>query len=138
MMSKIDEIKNIPTVFKKCYDYKDASIARESGFYPFFKPIQRNSGTKVYIDGRELLMAGSNNYLGLANDPRLKEAAESVVEQYGTSCSGSRFMNEHSIFTSSWRQNWQSLWGKRLLYAIPQDIRQTLVPFLQYWEKGII
>jgi len=92
-MSKKDEIKSIPTVFKKCYDYKDASDARESGFYPFFKPIQRNSGTKVYIDGRELLMAGSNNYLGLANDPRLKEAAESVVEQYGTSCSGSRFMN---------------------------------------------
>ena len=92
-MSKKEEKQTIPTVFQKCYDYKDASEARESGFYPFFKPIQRNSGTKVYINNRELLMAGSNNYLGLANDPRLKEAAESVVEQYGTSCSGSRFMN---------------------------------------------
>jgi 8-amino-7-oxononanoate synthase len=79
--------------FQKCFDFDEANEARESGLYPFFKPIQRNSGSKVFIDGRELLMAGSNNYLGLANDPRLKEAAESVVERYGTSCSGSRFMN---------------------------------------------
>jgi 8-amino-7-oxononanoate synthase len=61
--------------------------------YPFFKPISRSEGSKVYIDGREMLMLGSNNYLGLANDPRMKEAAEIAAERYGTSCSGSRFMN---------------------------------------------
>ena len=92
-MSNKEENQKISPVFKKCYAFEDANEARQAGLYPFFKPIQRNSGTKVYIDDRELLMAGSNNYLGLANDPRLKEAAESVVEQYGTSCSGSRFMN---------------------------------------------
>lgn len=87
------ENRRIPSLLQKCHDYGDAAAVREAGLYPFFKSIQRNSGTKVYIDGKELLMAGSNNYLGLANDPRLKEAAESVVERYGTSCSGSRFMN---------------------------------------------
>ncbi len=92
-MSNTKEKKEIKPVLEKCFAFQDANMARLSGLYPFFKPIQRNSGTKVYIDNRELLMAGSNNYLGLANDPRLKEAAESVVEQYGTSCSGSRFMN---------------------------------------------
>jgi 8-amino-7-oxononanoate synthase len=92
-MSKTKEHNEIQPLLEKCFAYQDANLARQAGLYPFFKPIQRNSGTKVYIDGREMLMAGSNNYLGLANDPRLKEAAESVVEQYGTSCSGSRFMN---------------------------------------------
>ncbi len=81
------------TIFNKCYDFKEAEEARTSGIYPFFKPIEKSQGTKVYIEGREMLMAGSNNYLGLANDPRLKEAAEKAVERYGTSCSGSRFMN---------------------------------------------
>src|SRR6056297_2885444 len=80
-------------IFDKCYDFKEAAEARTSGIYPFFKSIERSQGTKVYIEGREMLMAGSNNYLGLANDPRLKEAAEKAVERYGTSCSGSRFMN---------------------------------------------
>lgn len=87
------EAKAKKTIFNKCYDFKDAAEARETGIYPFFKPIARAQGTKVYIEGREMLMAGSNNYLGLANDPRLKEAAEKAVERYGTSCSGSRFMN---------------------------------------------
>lgn len=79
--------------FTKCYDFKDAEIARSTDMYPFFRPIERCSGSRVIIEGREMIMAGSNNYLGLANDPRLKVAAERVVERYGTSCSGSRFMN---------------------------------------------
>ncbi len=84
---------NYPPIFHKCYEFTEAETARSSGIYPYFKPITRSQGSKVYIGGRELLMMGSNNYLGLANDPRLKEAAEQVVERYGTSCSGSRFMN---------------------------------------------
>lgn len=88
---KSTEIKK--TIFEKCLGFKDAENARRTGIYPFFKPIERSVGTKVYIEGTEMLMAGSNNYLGLANDPRLKEAAERAVERYGTSCSGSRFMN---------------------------------------------
>ncbi|MDD4763485.1 MAG: pyridoxal phosphate-dependent aminotransferase family protein, partial [Sphaerochaetaceae bacterium] len=84
--------KNTP-IFDKCYAFNEAEEARANGLYPFFKPISRSEGTKVYIDGREMLMFGSNNYLGLANDPRLIEAAEIALERYGTSCSGSRFMN---------------------------------------------
>ncbi len=80
-------------IFAKTAQFQDARMARAAGWYPYFKPIQRSQGSKVYIEDRALLMMGSNNYLGLANDPRLKEAAEEVVERYGTSCSGSRFMN---------------------------------------------
>ena len=81
------------SIFQKCYEFTAAADARANGLYPFFKSISRSEGTKVYIDGREMLMLGSNNYLGLANDPRMKEAAEVAAERYGTSCSGSRFMN---------------------------------------------
>ncbi len=85
--------KDKASIFDKCYAFTAAAEARATGLYPFFKPIGRSEGTKVYIDGREMLMLGSNNYLGLANDPRMKEAAEQAAERYGTSCSGSRFMN---------------------------------------------
>ncbi|MHC1692635.1 MAG: aminotransferase class I/II-fold pyridoxal phosphate-dependent enzyme [Sphaerochaetaceae bacterium] len=81
------------SIFDKCLAFTEASEARATGIYPFFKPIERSEGSKVIIKGRELLMMGSNNYLGLANDPRLKEAAEQAISRYGTSCSGSRFMN---------------------------------------------
>jgi len=81
------------SIFKKCYDFKEAEKARAAGIYPFFKPIGKNAGTKVIIEGRELLMAGSNNYLGLAGDPRMIEASVKSLKEYGTSCSGSRFMN---------------------------------------------
>jgi 8-amino-7-oxononanoate synthase len=81
------------TIFDKCHAFKDAEEARKTGIYPFFKPIGKAEGTKVYIEGREMLMAGSNNYLGLAHDPRMEEAAAQAVKKYGTSCSGSRFMN---------------------------------------------
>ena len=80
-------------IFDKCYAFKEAEQARAAGIYPFFKPIGKNAGTKVIIEGRELLMAGSNNYLGLAGDPRMVEASVKTLKEYGTSCSGSRFMN---------------------------------------------
>ncbi len=101
------------TIFNKCYDFKEAEEARTSGIYPFFKPIERSQGTKVYIDGREMLMAGSNNYLGLANDPRLKEAAEKAVERYGTSCSGSRFMNGTLDLHEEFEEKLADFVGKR-------------------------
>jgi 8-amino-7-oxononanoate synthase len=80
-------------IFDKCNAYMDAREAQEKGIYPYFIPIQESRGTKVVMQGRELIMAGSNNYLGLSWDPRLKEAAIKATQQWGTSCSGSRFLN---------------------------------------------
>ena len=80
-------------IFDKCYAFEDAKAVRQRGLYPYFRPIQENRGSTVVMDGRELIMLGSNNYLGLSYDPRVKEASIRAVEQYGTSCSGSRFLN---------------------------------------------
>jgi 8-amino-7-oxononanoate synthase len=63
------------------------------GFYPYYTAIEENHGSRVIIDGRELIMIGSNNYLGLSWDPRVIEAAIETTRRYGTSCSGSRFLN---------------------------------------------
>ncbi len=81
------------TIFDKCLAFTAAEEVRAGGLYPFFLPLGKNEGTKVFIDGREMVMFGSNNYLDLANDQRVKEAALKAIGAYGTSCSGSRFMN---------------------------------------------
>ena len=80
-------------IFAKCYSFKEAAEARKIGLYPYFIPIEDNRGTKVVMNGRELIMIGSNNYLGLSWDPRVQEASKRAIEKYGTSCSGSRFIN---------------------------------------------
>ena len=89
----MNETTSSPTVLQKCSEWEVAAQARASGTYPFFRPITEARGSKVIIEGRELIMAGSNDYLGLATDPRMKERAVKAIEHYGTSCSGSRFMN---------------------------------------------
>ena len=78
---------------QKCAQYRAPQIAQEKGVYPYYKAIESEQSTVVKIHGRDVLMFGSNSYLGLSNDPRLKEAAKAAINKYGTSCSGSRFLN---------------------------------------------
>ncbi|HBV99615.1 MAG TPA: 8-amino-7-oxononanoate synthase, partial [Bacteroidetes bacterium] len=80
-------------VFNKAYDFTTADDIKRLGLYPYFKPLQATDGTTVVIEGKDVVMAGSNNYLGLTNDPRVIEAAQSVIETYGTGCTGSRYLN---------------------------------------------
>lgn len=80
-------------VFNKAYDFTTADDIKRLGLYPYFKPLQATDGTTVVIEGKDVVMAGSNNYLGLTNDPRVIKAAQSVIETYGTGCTGSRYLN---------------------------------------------
>ncbi len=86
-----------PSLFAKCHQFFDVSgdfaQVQEADLYPYFRPIERNEGTRAIMHGREVIMAGSNNYLGLTSDPRVKEAAQEAVRKYGTGCTGSRFLN---------------------------------------------
>ncbi|OGU27542.1 MAG: 8-amino-7-oxononanoate synthase [Ignavibacteria bacterium GWA2_35_9] len=79
-------------LFKKCYDFTRADEIKAAGFYPYFRPIEENEGPVVKIEGKKVIMAGSNNYLGLTAHPKVKEAARKAVEKYGTGCSGSRYL----------------------------------------------
>ena len=80
-------------IFAKCPLFTDAKDAMAAGFYPYFIPMEGNEGTEAIFQGRRLIMCGSNNYLGLTMDPRVREAAEEAIRKYGTSCTGSRFLN---------------------------------------------
>ena len=73
--------------------YDAPQQAQAVGLYPYFRPIESDQDTVVTIDGKRVLMFGSNSYLGLTNHPKLKEASIKAIEKYGTGCAGSRFLN---------------------------------------------
>jgi 8-amino-7-oxononanoate synthase len=96
-MSKIapaarEEVRSTP-FFEKCHRYEVAERVRNAGVYSFFRVIESAQDPEVVCDGRRMIMLGSNNYLGLTNDPRVKEAAIDAVRKYGSGCAGSRFLN---------------------------------------------
>ncbi len=80
-------------LFDKCLGFTAAKEAMAAGLYPYFIPLSETEGTEVVIKGRRLIMIGSNNYLGLTTHPKVREAAIEAVRKYGTSCTGSRFLN---------------------------------------------
>lgn len=80
-------------LFEKCKNYTVAREAIERGVYPYFIPLDENEGTEVVFKGQRLIMCGSNNYLGLTTHPKVREAAIEAIRRYGTSCTGSRFLN---------------------------------------------
>lgn len=80
-------------IFQKCFEYDEAKKAIEAGFYPYFIPLSGNEGTEAEFQGHRLIMCGSNNYLGLTTHPKVRQAAIDAIHQYGTSCTGSRFLN---------------------------------------------
>ena len=80
-------------IFTKAYEFTTADEIKAAGLFPYFKPLTATDGTCVVIEGRKVIMAGSNNYLGLTNDPRIMEAAQKAVADYGTGCTGSRYLN---------------------------------------------
>lgn len=80
-------------IFQKCFDFQDANLVRQAGMYPYFRVISSAQDPVVVMNGREVVMLGSNNYLGLTSHPEVKEAARAAVSKYGSGCAGSRFLN---------------------------------------------
>lgn len=80
-------------VWTKVREYGVAAEARRQGLYPYFRAFERNEGPEAVVDGRKVLMLGSNNYLGLTTHPRVREAAAEAARRFGTSMTGSRLVN---------------------------------------------
>lgn len=78
---------------EKYSKYDAPQQAMAAGIYPYFREIESDQDTVVKIKGKDVLMFGSNSYLGLTNHPKIKEAAKKAIEKYGTGCAGSRFLN---------------------------------------------
>lgn len=81
-------------LFAKCAEYYPiVDRAKRAGYYPYFIPLNSEPNRRVVINGKELIMLGSNNYLGLTTDDRVKQTAIDAIKKYGTGCTGSRFLN---------------------------------------------
>lgn len=80
-------------IFEKCSSYTLAKDAMAIGMYPYFIPLTESEGTVANYKGHRLIMCGSNNYLGLTTHPKVREAALEATRRFGTSCTGSRFLN---------------------------------------------
>lgn len=80
-------------IFEKCFKFTAAKELQKMGVYPFFRVIESAQDPEVTMNGRKMIMVGSNNYLGLTNHPKVKEAAIEAIKKYGTGCAGSRFLN---------------------------------------------
>jgi len=84
---------NMGILREKFMQYNEPQKVMEMGIYPYFRVIESDQDTVVNINGKKVLMFGSNSYLGLTNHPKVKEAAKKAIEKYGTGCAGSRFLN---------------------------------------------
>ncbi len=80
-------------LFDKCNEFTRADEAISAGLYPYFTPIQEVMGNKVMVRGKEMIMVGSNNYLGLMEHPKVKAAAKEAIDRYGVATCGSRFLS---------------------------------------------
>ncbi len=82
-----------PDIFEKCEKFTYAKAAMAAGLYPYFHVIESGQDPEVIVEGRKMIMLGSNNYLGLTSHPKLKEAATKATQEFGVGCVGSRFLN---------------------------------------------
>jgi len=83
----------VPDLFEKCRKFTTAKEIMASGLYPYFHVVESEQSPEVMVEGRKMIMLGSNNYLGLTSHPQVKEAAIAAVKRYGSGCAGSRFLN---------------------------------------------
>lgn len=86
-------VKKAADIFEKCSRFDKAKELISRGIYPYFRVIESAQDPEIIMNGRRMIMIGSNNYLGLTNHPKVKEAAIDAIKKYGTGCAGSRFLN---------------------------------------------
>jgi 8-amino-7-oxononanoate synthase len=99
-------------VLQKCHLFKTADNARKRGIYPFFRPLDLNDGPTAVLEGRRVIMFGSNNYLGLTTHPKVREAAREAINRYGTSMTGSRLVNGSMKLHEEFEDKLAAFFGK--------------------------
>ncbi len=119
-------------LFKKCLEFTRADDIKALGLYPYFRAIEANEGPVVQIEGKKVIMAGSNNYLGLTSHPKVKEAAIKAVEKYGTGCSGSRYLTGTLDLHIELEDKLAKFFGKEkvLLFSTGYQTAQGIIPTL--------
>jgi len=106
-------------LFDKCRNFTLVKQLMESGIYPYFKALESEQAPEITIKGKKFIMFGSNNYLGLANDPRMKQASIDAVKKFGTGVAGSRFLNGNTVLHMELERKLAAFKGREaaLIYA---------------------
>jgi 8-amino-7-oxononanoate synthase len=119
-------------IFEKCRKFDIVDQLKAAGIYPYFKQLESEQAPEVTIEGRRFIMFGSNNYLGLANDPRMKKAAVEAVEKYGTGVAGSRFLNGNTVMHAALEKKLAAFKGREaaLIYATGYQMNLGVVSAL--------
>ncbi|MBI4208380.1 MAG: aminotransferase class I/II-fold pyridoxal phosphate-dependent enzyme [Deltaproteobacteria bacterium] len=99
-------------LFQKCYDFEAADMGRAIGVYPFFKSMEHCFGPQAIYNGRRVIVICSNDYLGLTNDSRVKQAAKQATDRLGTGCTGSRLLNGNTIIHDQLEREFADFLGK--------------------------
>lgn len=110
----------------KAYAYTRPQEVRALGLYPYFIPVERSDATEVMVQGMPRIMVGSNNYLGLTNDPRVLEAASQALVKYGSACTGSRFLNGNTDLHDRLEIELSQLMGKDAALVFPTGYQANL------------
>ncbi|MGI6576637.1 MAG: aminotransferase class I/II-fold pyridoxal phosphate-dependent enzyme [Eubacteriales bacterium] len=113
-------------LFKKCEEFTSANEARELGIYPYFHALESRQDIEVMMEGKRRIMLGSNNYLGLTVHPEVTEAAIKAVEQYGSGCSGSRFLNGTLMLHLELEQELAEFLGKESVMTFSTGYQSNL------------
>ncbi len=126
-------------VLTKAYEFQDADDARKAGLYPYFKPFDYNDGPEAVIDGKRVTMFGSNNYLGLTTHPKVREAAVAAIATFGTSMTGSRFVNGSMKLHGEFEEKIASFYGREsaLVFTTGYQVNLALGSALLGGENNV-
>jgi len=125
-------------LFEKCYEYTDAKEAMAAGYYPYFIPLSETEGTEVSVNGHRMIMIGSNNYLGLTVHPKVREASIEAVRQYGTSCTGSRFLNGNLVMHQELEERLADFMGRERALVFSTGYQTNLGTISALIDRGDI
>jgi 8-amino-7-oxononanoate synthase len=123
---------NMTDIFNKCRNFHIVKQLIASGIYPYFKELESEQAPEITIKGKKFIMFGSNNYLGLANDPRMKKAAIDAVNKFGTGVAGSRFLNGNTVLHTELETKLAKFKGREaaLIYATGYQMNLGVVSAL--------
>ncbi len=124
----------------KLSKYTEPQKAKAAGIYPYFRKIESEQDTEVIIDGKKVLMFGSNSYMGLTNHPKVKEAAIEAIKKYGTGCAGSPFLNGTLDIHKELEQRLAAFVGKEdaMLYSTGFEVNLGVVSCMTGREDYVI
>ncbi len=119
-------------LFDKCRSFTRADEVKAMGYYPYFRAIEENEGPVVSIEGRKVIMAGSNNYLGLTAHPSVKQASLDAISRFGTGCSGSRYLTGTISLHNELEERLAAFLHKEscLLFSTGYQTAQGIIPTL--------